>query len=102
MSQPSPELSMIDHHHANTVEYISHKLKNGLHLNDSEVYLPANSDLLITVMLKISVIKIAETRPVLESLSQSLHMVVKREIEIVKLKIVPTIWFCLDPSDPVK
>ena len=75
------------------MEFTNHKLTNALHLNDSEVYLPANSDLLITVMLKISVIKIAETRPVLESLSQLLHMVVKREIEVVNLKIVPTIWF---------
>ena len=37
-----------DHHHTNTVEFISHKLTNVFHLNDSEVYLPA-------VMLKISV-----------------------------------------------
>ena len=47
----------IHHHQRNTVEFINHKLRNALHLNDSEVYLQLQCDHLITVMLKISVIK---------------------------------------------
>ena len=32
--------SIVNDHRTNTVEFISHKLTNAFHLNDSEVYLP--------------------------------------------------------------
>lgn len=34
--------SIVNDHRTNTVEFISHKLTNAFHLNDSEVYLPAD------------------------------------------------------------
>ena len=46
-SRPSIANEIHRHHPANTVEFISHKLTNAFHLNDSEVYLPC--DHLITV-----------------------------------------------------